>query len=107
MGAAVGLLAVLGGARGQPWLVSSNPLVRGAGGRIREVWVDVRRRCSAREAFEGDCSWAEELVIGVRDLVFALCVYVAPLESGAVTRAGPVRRVGSGAEKLQGVRVRL
>ena len=87
LGAAVGLLAVLGGARGQPWLVSSNPLVRGAGGRIREVWVDVRRRCSAREAIEGDCSWAEELAVGVRDLVFALYVYVVPLNWSGDPRA--------------------
>ena len=70
----------LGWPRPIPWGVS-------AGGRIREVWVDVRRRCSAREAFEGDCSWAEESAIGVRDLVFALYVYVAPLNWSGDPRA--------------------
>ena len=70
-------------------LVWSRPILwwRGAGGRIREVWVDVRRRCSAREALEGDCSWAEELAVGVRDLVFALYVYVVPLNWSGDPRA--------------------
>ena len=54
---------------------------------MREVGVDVKRRCSAREAVEGGRSWAEESAIGVRDLVFALYVYVVPLNWSGDPRA--------------------
>ena len=73
---------------------------------MREVGVDVKRRCSAREAVEGGRSWAEESAIGVRDLVFAPYVYVAPLSwrGDSRVRLGYAR---AGVEKLRGVRVRL
>ena len=74
---------ILEGARGRLRPASSNPSVARQGWLSWEVGVDVRRRCSAREAVEGGRSWAEESAIGVRDFGARPCMCMLRPFTGA------------------------
>ena len=93
------------GVRGRLRSASLNPSVctaRGVvelGGLIRRQEAVQRQRGSRGRSL----LWAEESAIGVRDLVLALYVYVAPLSWSGDPRAltGARGTVGTGAEKLK------